>query len=119
MDNVSLTVKASMFHLLCIILSETCCGKNAEAAENGKIFQIISIFNTLSHTPELHVQHTKLLQSRPESAVCLCAILELYPALCWQKRRFTKSCENQGCSLTFFYFSSLCCLQFPHPIIDR
>jgi hypothetical protein len=33
-----LTVKASMFHLQCIILSETCCDKNAEAAENCHIF---------------------------------------------------------------------------------
>jgi hypothetical protein len=33
-----LTVKALMFLLLCIILSETRCRKNAEAAENGQIF---------------------------------------------------------------------------------
>jgi hypothetical protein len=33
-----LTAKASMFHLQGIILSEKCCGKNAEAAENGCIF---------------------------------------------------------------------------------
>jgi hypothetical protein len=39
-----LPVKASMFLLQCIILSETCCGKNAEAAENGHIFQLLSVF---------------------------------------------------------------------------
>jgi hypothetical protein len=39
-----LTVKASMFHLQCIVLSEIYCGKNAEAAENGHIFQPMNIF---------------------------------------------------------------------------
>jgi hypothetical protein len=39
-----LPVKASMFLLQCIILSETHCGKNAEAAENGHIFQLLSVF---------------------------------------------------------------------------
>jgi hypothetical protein len=57
-----LTVEASMFHLQSIILSETFCGKNAEAAENRHIFQFLSVFNALSHTPELNVEHTKLLQ---------------------------------------------------------
>jgi hypothetical protein len=67
-----LTVKASMFHLHRIILSETCYGKNAEAAEKGHIFN--TFFNALSHTQELHEQHTKPLKSRLESAVCMCAI---------------------------------------------
>jgi hypothetical protein len=39
-----LPVKASMFLLQCIILSETRCGKNAEAAENGYICQLLSVF---------------------------------------------------------------------------
>jgi hypothetical protein len=39
-----LTVKASMFYLQCIVLSETCCCKNAEAAENGQIFHFLSVF---------------------------------------------------------------------------
>jgi hypothetical protein len=33
-----------MFHLQSIILSEICCGKSAEAAENGLIFQLLSVF---------------------------------------------------------------------------
>jgi hypothetical protein len=33
-----------MFNFQCIIWSETCCGKNAEATENGHIFQFLSIF---------------------------------------------------------------------------
>jgi hypothetical protein len=32
-----LTVDAAMFHLQSIILSETFCGKNAEAAEKGTL----------------------------------------------------------------------------------
>jgi hypothetical protein len=32
-----------MFHSQRIILSETCCGKKAEAAENGHIFQLLSV----------------------------------------------------------------------------
>jgi hypothetical protein len=39
-----LTGKASMFLLQCIILSETRCGKNAEAAENVHIFHFFSGF---------------------------------------------------------------------------
>jgi hypothetical protein len=35
-----LTFKASMFYLQCIILSETCYGKNAEAAENSHPLQL-------------------------------------------------------------------------------
>jgi hypothetical protein len=33
-----------MSHLQCIFLSETCCSKNAEAAENGHIFHFLSVF---------------------------------------------------------------------------
>jgi hypothetical protein len=33
-----------MFHLQCIILSETCCGKNAGAAKISHIFQTMSVF---------------------------------------------------------------------------
>jgi hypothetical protein len=39
-----LTVKVSMFYLQSIILSETFFGKNAKAAENGHIFQLLSVF---------------------------------------------------------------------------
>jgi hypothetical protein len=35
---------ASMFHLQCIFLSETCCSKNAEAAESGHIFPFVDVF---------------------------------------------------------------------------
>jgi hypothetical protein len=34
-----LTVKVSLFHLQSIILSETFCDKNTEAAENGQLFK--------------------------------------------------------------------------------
>jgi hypothetical protein len=33
-----------MFHLQCIFLSETCCSKNVEAAENGHIVHFLSGF---------------------------------------------------------------------------
>jgi hypothetical protein len=33
-----------MFHLQSIILSETFCGQTAVAAENGLIFQLLSVF---------------------------------------------------------------------------
>jgi hypothetical protein len=70
-----LTVKASMFLFQWIILSETCCGKNAEAAENGHTFHFWGIFqHCLTHyNSELHMQHTKPLQSKPEPAVRMCA----------------------------------------------
>jgi hypothetical protein len=50
-------------------LSET-CGENADAAENGYIFQFMRVFKS-SLTPEVDAQHTKRLQSRPASAVCV------------------------------------------------
>jgi hypothetical protein len=51
--------------------------KNDEATENGQIFQLVSInvFNVLSRTSELHMQHNKPLQARLVSAVCVCAVL--------------------------------------------
>jgi hypothetical protein len=39
-----LTVEASIFHFLCIILSETCCGKNAEATKISQISQLMTVF---------------------------------------------------------------------------
>jgi hypothetical protein len=69
-----LPAKASMFHLQCIFLSETCWSENVEAAENGHIFPLLAFFNALPHTPELHAKRTKLLQSRPEPVVCMCAV---------------------------------------------
>jgi hypothetical protein len=38
---------------------KTCCGNNAEAAENGHIFSTFERFSKLGHTPELNVEHTK------------------------------------------------------------
>jgi hypothetical protein len=37
----------------------TFCGQKAEAAENSTIFQLVSVFNALPHTPELQVHHKK------------------------------------------------------------
>jgi hypothetical protein len=68
------TGKASMFYLQCVILSKTYCGKIAEAAENSRFFRLVLFFNALTHNLELLVQHIKPLQSRPESAVGVCAI---------------------------------------------
>jgi hypothetical protein len=50
-----------MFHLQCIISSETCCGKNAEAAVNCPIFSTFDrfTFDALSYALEWHVQPTK------------------------------------------------------------
>jgi hypothetical protein len=54
--------QASMFHLQCVILSETCWGKNAEAAGKVLFFNLKAIFTALSQTLELHIQHIKPLQ---------------------------------------------------------
>jgi hypothetical protein len=45
-----LPVKASMFLLQCIILSETRCGKNAEAAKKWSHFSTFECFLTLCHS---------------------------------------------------------------------
>jgi hypothetical protein len=51
-----------MFLLQCITLSESCCAKNAEVAENGHIFQLVSIFQN-SRTQDLRMQHTKIIKT--------------------------------------------------------
>jgi hypothetical protein len=75
-----LTVKASMFHLQSMILSETCFGKNAKTAENGHIFQLLNVFQRSVTHSRVEREHAKPLQSRPESAVCGCAISALSAA---------------------------------------
>jgi hypothetical protein len=42
-----------------------------------------TFFNAVSHTPELNMEHTKPLQARPESVVCLYAVSALLLALFW------------------------------------
>jgi hypothetical protein len=61
--NVSLAVHHFVRNLL---------WQNAEVAENGHMFQLKTVFQ--SHTPELHMQHIKPLQSRLKSAVCMRAV---------------------------------------------
>jgi hypothetical protein len=78
-----LTAKASMFHLLCIFLLET-CSKNAEVAENGDIFQFMSIFQRSVTHFRVALEHTKPLQSRPEPVVCVCALSAFKLALFWR-----------------------------------
>jgi hypothetical protein len=63
-----LTVKASILHLQSIILSETCCGKNADAAENGHIFQLLSLFQ---HSVTLsRVEHAARQAVTIKAGVC-------------------------------------------------
>jgi hypothetical protein len=45
-----------MFRLLCVILSETCCGKNAAAAEN--MFQLVRVFQrSVTHSRVARTAH--------------------------------------------------------------
>jgi hypothetical protein len=70
-------------------------------------FNSWAFFNALSHTADLHVQHTNLLQSRPESAVCMVCnfstlawivlAVESINNVLWKLRVF----------LDFFFLSSL------------
>jgi hypothetical protein len=47
-----------MLCLQCIILSETCSGKNAEAAENSQNFQLFSIFqHSVTHSRVARAAH--------------------------------------------------------------
>jgi hypothetical protein len=59
-----LKVKDSMVHLQCIIFSETCCGKNAEAAENGHIFHCVSIF-------QCSVIHSRIAQTAHQAVTIM------------------------------------------------
>jgi hypothetical protein len=60
--------------LKCLACSASFCKKTAVAKmlrqqKTITISNSRAFFNALSHTPELHVQHTKPLQSRSDSAV--------------------------------------------------
>jgi hypothetical protein len=67
-----LAVKASMVHLQCIILSEICCSKNAEAAENCHIFQLESIFQrSVTHSIVACAAHQAITS---KAGVCMAAI---------------------------------------------
>jgi hypothetical protein len=78
-----LTVRASMFHLQSIILSETFCGKNADAAEHRHIFPFLSVF-------QRSVTHNRV-QSRAHQAVavkagvllCACVQFQHYSLHCF------------------------------------
>jgi hypothetical protein len=54
---------------------------------------LYAFFNALSHAPELHVQHTRPLQSWPEFAVYVfvLAVGSIYKIMF---NPFTTSCEN-------------------------
>jgi hypothetical protein len=77
-----LTVEASVFHLQSIILSETFCGKTAEAAENRQLFfftfERFSTLCLLSHTLELKVEH-----NQGRSLLCACVQFQHYSLLCF------------------------------------
>jgi uncharacterized membrane protein YidH (DUF202 family) len=52
--------KASMFHFQCIILFTACCDKNAEAAENSHICQLLNVF-------QLFVTHSKFAHAAQQA----------------------------------------------------
>jgi hypothetical protein len=66
------TVKASLFHLQCIIESDTCCGKNAEAAKNCNFFfQFVGIFQcSVAHSTVACAAH-QAVTIKASSAVCV------------------------------------------------
>jgi hypothetical protein len=82
-----LTVNASMLYLQCIILSDTCCGKNAEAAaENGHLSTLARFFKALSHTQFALAAHLKPIQSRLQSSFAwVCVSSAFLLAFPWQK----------------------------------
>jgi hypothetical protein len=61
-----LKIKALMFHLQCILLSETRCDKKGWGSRKLTFFSSWTFFSALSHTAELYVQHTKPKQSSRE-----------------------------------------------------
>jgi hypothetical protein len=89
-----LTVKAWMVHLQCIFLTET-CDNNAEAAENGHIFQFMSVF-------QRSVTHSKVARASccNQGLLFVCAISAfkraLFYKILWKSRVFLD-----------FFFSSL------------
>jgi hypothetical protein len=98
-----LAAKASMVYLQCIILSETLCDKNAEAAENGCIFQLVSVFEfSLTHARVECAAHQAVMIKARVCCVRVCNF-SILACIVLTVASITKSCENQGCSLTFFW----------------
>jgi hypothetical protein len=86
-----LTVKTlKLFHLQPIIICQKLAvAKMLKQQKKNSIFNLSAFFNDLSHAPEMNVQHAKLLQSMPESAVCVCcnfSILHNYSLHCFGLR---------------------------------
>jgi hypothetical protein len=83
-------------------LPKTSCGKNAAAAENGHIFQLLSIFHrSVTHSRVARAAHQPV-KYQGKSLLCACgqfqhSSLHFYESIVNLQNR-----ENQGCSLTFF-----------------
>jgi hypothetical protein len=74
-----------MFHLHCIILSENCCDKNAEAAENGRIFPLDSFFLMLCHAPQNCTWSTPSRNNQGQSLLHECVQFQHFSLHCfWQ-----------------------------------
>jgi hypothetical protein len=85
-----------MFHLQSLILSETFCGKNAEAAENEYIF----FFNFCTLARVERGAHKAVAMKPGVYCVRVCNF-SIIACIVLVLMLIYKSCKNQGCSLAF------------------
>jgi hypothetical protein len=78
----TLTAEASMFHFQSIFFSKTFCGKNAEAAENLHIFQLLSVFQcSITHSRLQREAHQAIAI---KAGVLLCACVQFQYVLIYK-----------------------------------
>jgi hypothetical protein len=79
------TVKSSIFHLQCVILSETVLGKNAEVAKNSNIFQLFGLFQcSVTRSRVAHAEH-QAIKNQEQSVLCACVQFQHSSLLCYER----------------------------------
>jgi hypothetical protein len=83
-NNVSLTVKASIIHLQCVILSETGCGKSVEAANNRNILQLLSLIQrSVTRSRVARAAH-QAIENQGHSMLCAFLQFQHSSLLCYK-----------------------------------
>jgi hypothetical protein len=67
-----LKVKASNFNVSLALAVHTLAEENAEAADNGNIFQLVSVFSMVCHTLQSCKRSTPSRDNQGQSLLCVC-----------------------------------------------
>jgi hypothetical protein len=79
-----LTAKASVFHLRCVILTQTYCGKNADSSDNGQFFQLLSVFQGSVTRSRIASAAHQAIKNHGQSLLCACVQFQHSSLLCFE-----------------------------------